>query len=341
MARLLTILRAVARAARRGSKSLLAVRGNNLLYAGFAMLLLADSEAFGFFLVLIVIVLFLPLSSDPLALVPRERLNLWPLTARERFILRLLSPLLNPLLWLILAAMIWRGIGWGPWAVVAGVFACGFVGSSFSLPNIWVPRIPAGVLTQIVRKDLRQLLTALDFYCALLIASLMLYFRLAGELPADAFTPLTALLVIAMSTMPLTLFGLDGKSGMERYSLWSLPGWSILLAKAIAYLLLVLLVTLPLSPVAGLAGGFVALAVGQYASLRHAVPQSRWRFRAASSRAYSKTAFAYSVVEMLLAIAACVVVAQFGALWLALCVAIYALSLWFCGRRFPVPAAIE
>jgi hypothetical protein len=162
VARVLKVLKAVVRAAGRGSKSLLSFRSNNLFYAGLVLLSLQDQGGFGFFLVLMVLVLFLPSSGDPMAVVPPERLDLWPFKAAERYGLRVLSPLLNPLAWVILAGMI-----------------------------------------------------------------------------------------------------------------------------GIAYLALVLLVTLPLSPAGGLAGGLVALAVGQFASVRHTDPQSRWRLRACSARGYN------------------------------------------------------
>jgi hypothetical protein len=326
MARFRSILSAVSRAAGRGSKSLWRVSGNNMFYAGVTLVFMLDPVAMGFFMVLIAMVLFVPSSSDPMTAVPRERLDLWPLTAWERHGLRMVSPLLNPLAWVMLAGMLWRRVTWGLWAFVASFFLAGFIGSSFRMPAVWVPRIPLGILTQMVRKDLRQFLTSLDLYCALLIAAPALYLRLTGKLPMDARVPLTGLLIIIMSTMALTLFGLDGEGGMARYHLWPISGWQVLAAKGIAYLLLVLIVTLPLSPFGGLAGGLIALAVGQGASVKQVIPQSRWRFRASSP-------FAYSLVQMLLAVFGFAAVTQMGVLWLGPCAAVYALSLWICGRR--------
>lgn len=329
MARFRAVLSAVARAASRGSKSLWKASGNNLFYAGITLVFMGDPAAMGFFMSLIVIVLFLPSSSDPMAAVPRERLDLWPLSASERYGLRLLSPLLNPLTWVMLAVMILKGITWGLRAFLASFFLCGFIGSSFRMPGVWVPPLPAGTLTQMVRKDLRQFLTALDLYCALLIALPASYLRLTGQLSFSARVPLTALLIVILSTMALTLFGLDGESGMARYRLWPISGWQALASKAIAYLFLVALVTSPFSPAGGLAGGLMALAVGQFASVKQAIPQSRWRFRASSP-------FGYSLAQMLLALLGFAAVTQWGVLWLGLCVAVYAASLWFCGRRFTV-----
>jgi hypothetical protein len=253
-------------------------------------------------------------------------LLLWPLTTWERYGLRLVSPLLNPLAWVVLAGMIWKRISWGLWAFVASFFLAGFIGSSFRTPRIWVPWIPLGRLTQMLRKDLRQLLTALDFYCALLIVVPALYLRLRGQLAVDARTPLTGLVIVIMSTMALTLFGLDGETGMGRYRLLPLAGWCVLDAKGAAYLLLMLVVTMPLSPIGGVAGGLIALAVGQFVSVKQVIPQSRWRFRASSP-------FVYSLGQVLLSLFGFAAVMQLGVPWLGLNAAAYALSLWICDRR--------
>ena len=100
----------------------------------------------------------------------------------------------------------------------------------------------------------------------------------------------------------------------------------MLAAKGIAYLLLVLLVTMPLSPAGGIAGGLIALAVGQLVSVKQVIPQSRWRFRASSP-------FGFSLAQMLLALFGFAAVTQLGVLWLGFSVAAYAVSLWICGRR--------
>lgn len=326
MARFRTILAAVARAANRGTKSLRHVSGNNMIYAGVTLTFMLDPAVLGFFLVLIALVLFLPSSSDPMSVIPRERLDLWPLSRRERHGLRLVSPLLNPLTWLMLAGLVWKRVTWGLWAIVAGVFLTGFIGSSLHVPAIPVPVIPAGRLTLLIRKDLRQFLTALDLYCALLIAVPALGLRISGDLPPASHRPLTGLLIVILSTMALTLFGLDGEDGRARYRLWPLAGWQILGAKGVAYLLLVLLVTLPLSPSGGIAGGLIALAAGQPAAVKQVIPQARWRFRTSSP-------FGTSLAQMLLSLFAFAAVTQFGAQWLVVPAAIYAVSLWVCGRR--------
>lgn len=326
MARLGTVLRAVARAAGRRSQSIRQISGNNMFYAGIALLFLLDPFAIGLFMVLIGIVVFLPSSGDPLTALPRERLELWPLTPRERYALRIISPLLNPLTGVILAGLAWRRITWGLWALAAGLFLGGFLGSARAALNVWVPPLPAGRLTHLIRKDLRQLLTSLDLYCALLISVPALIFRWRGKLPADSHLPLSGLVIIILSTMALTLFGLDGDSGMTRYRLWPIAAWRVLVSKGAAYLLLVIFVTLPLSPFGGLAGGLVSLGVGQWHSIHHLFPQSRWRFRSSSP-------FGVSLLQMVLSILALGAVTQMGPVWLIPPVIFYGASLWLCARQ--------
>ena len=130
MARLRVILRAVARAAGRGSKSIRQVSGNNMFYAGVTLLFMSDPAVLGLFMVLIAIVIFLPSSSDPLAAVPADRLGLWPLNKWERLGLRMVSPLLNPLAWLVLAGLLWKRLAWSLSVFVAGLFLAGFAGSA-------------------------------------------------------------------------------------------------------------------------------------------------------------------------------------------------------------------
>ena len=323
MSRLLNILRAVGRAAGRGSRSLWRVSGNNMFYAGITLLFMLDPGAMAFFAAILAIVLFVPSSSDPMSAVPLERVALWPLESWERFALRAVSPLLNPVCWVLFAALLWKRMTWGLWAMLAGFFLIGFWGSSRRVRVPWVPPVPLGGMTQLIRKDFRQFLTSLDFYCALLIAAPAGCLRIAGKLPPDSQVPLTALIIIFMSTMALTLFGLELEGGITRYSLLPLPSWKILAGKGAAYLLLMLIVTAPLSPVGGLAGGFLSLAVGQYVSMKHPLAQTPWRFRASHS-------FGLAVLQMVLSLLALGTVTNLGAWSLGLCAAIYCVSLWVC-----------
>lgn len=326
MARLRTVLGAVRKAAARDAKAIRTVSSNNLFYAGLTLLFMTDAPAMVFVITMMALVLFLPSSGDPLAHIPPDRLKLWPLTPKERLWLRLISPWLNPLTWLILAGLVWRGMTLGLWAIVAGVFTAGFLGSWRGQPRLrWIPGIP-GPWKELVRKDLRQVLTALDFYCALLISLGAFLSRMMGKLPGDAFAPLTLVILVMISTCAQTLFGLDGEAGMTRYALMPIRTWKVLTAKGMAFCLVAAALTAPLSPVAGITGALAALTAGNHISLDQRRPQQRWRFRASGSYGASVGV----MIPMILASAA-----TLRWTWLAPAAGclMYAASLWWCDRR--------
>jgi cadmium resistance protein CadD (predicted permease) len=87
MARVLAVLNAVWRAVRRGQGSFASIGTNNFLI--FTAYFLRQNGAFLY--LLIALLIFFPMSADPLRKVPPERLALWPLERREWWILRILS----------------------------------------------------------------------------------------------------------------------------------------------------------------------------------------------------------------------------------------------------------
>ncbi|MBL8222869.1 MAG: hypothetical protein JNL62_26760 [Bryobacterales bacterium] len=319
MARLSIILQAAALAATRSARSFRHFSGNNLTYAAVTLVFFLDPGAAVFLLILAAIVLFLPSSSDPLAAIPRDRLQLWPLHPWQLRALRIVSPLLNPLTWLMLAGLLWKRILWSLWLFIAAFFLTGFIGSHFRIHTLWVPPIPAGRLTHMLRKDLRQMLTALDVYCALLIAAPSAWLRLTGQLPSEAHVPLTGLIVIILSTIPLTLFGLES-AALIRYRMWPVSiRWPIA-SKGLAYLLLMFLLTSHLSPIAALSAGFTALAFGQRVSIQHVQRQHPWSFRTSAP-------FARGMAQMLAAIAGFAVTSQLSPFCIIPCIAVYVASL--------------
>jgi hypothetical protein len=322
VARLAAILRAVARALARDQKSIWSLTGNNFPITAVAGL----QEAGGLLYLIIGLVMLFPLSTDPLRKIPASRLSLWPLSGRDHWVLRVVSPWVSPMTWAVAALAVWmvRGkVSPGLLGLAAGLVALGFVVSSVAVPRnhgLWrrIPNFP-GTLNQLVRKNLRAMLSTLDVYCGLLLSISTLGFRLAKlPLPREALMLITVLVVVALSSYAQCLFGLDGRGGLARYRLLPLAGWQILAAKDAAYLVLIFVLTLPLAPLAGLAGGLIALAIGHHYSVYEPRPQVRWRFsnggpflmlglfQVAAIAAAVSAVFVYSVLFLIPCFAVCV-----------------------------------
>src|SRR5262249_42069196 len=158
-------------------------------------------------------------------------------------------------------------LGAGLWAMIAGLFAAAFLISSLPLPRGGgffrrVPPFP-GPLNQLMRKNLREILSTLDFYGAAILSAAMLAYRIFGPpLPPEALMAMTVLVVGALSSYAQCMFGLDGEGGLSRYRLLPVRGWQLLLAKDAAFLAALVPLLLPLAPAAGLGGAFMALAIG-------------------------------------------------------------------------------
>ena len=294
MAALLAILKALRRALGRDLGTFGSIKVNNLFL--FVALLsygalnsgLRPTSAYPFFVLLGFLLLF-PMSSDPLGKLPPARLALWPLTAGQRVGLRLASMALSPMVWIgvlilartasPLAALAFCGIAVG----VQGAAALGR--RAIRRDPHWnllrhIPRLP-GRLGGLVRKNIRELLSLLDPYAALLMSLGGGLYRLIAPHPdPEAFAIIGLLVALTMSTYAQSLFGLElgSGSGMTRYDLLPLRGWEILLAKDIAFLAVLLVMLLPLDPGPGMTFGLVALAVGHHSSVLLELPQHRWRF---------------------------------------------------------------
>ena len=327
MARTAAILSALGRALRRDQKSIESIAGNTFFWVAILLLQQAGTLIF----LLFGLILLFPLSTDPLRKVPASRLSSWPLETRERWTLRLASPWVNPMSWLLAAAAVFvaRGkVSLGLWALVAGLIVATFVISAVPWRHrgqSWraIPQFP-GALNHLIRKNLREMLTTLDFYCALALSLITLAFRIWSKLPAEAMLPMTALVAIALSSYAQCLFGLDGDSGMERYRLMPLRGWQVLAAKDAAYLCLAIPLALPLAPIPGAAAALISLAVGRSATVKRQKPQARWRFSAGAPLLEG------FVQAALIGVAASAVMTS---VWFApLCVAVWAGSLWWYGR---------
>jgi hypothetical protein len=338
MAGLGAILRALGRAVWRDLRTCHSITANNFFL--FAVLVAYQQvESALFFTLVMGLLLLFPLSADPLSKVPRERLESWPLEARRRVALRLASIALSPAGWITVALVAKTarplvGLGFLLLAVVIQSLTVLGARLAARAPGFdlrrRIPRLP-GVLGSLIRKDLRQILTTLDFYVAMLVSLAGIAYRLADPgADREAFPILAAVVVLALSTYGQCLFGLDLPSGWDRYRLLPLGGWFILLAKGITVLLVMLALTLPLEPNAGAAAGLAALAVGHHASVRSRVPQSRWRFTGG-------TLFPTGLVQVV-----CIFGAGMGGhrqplVWLPAAGASYAASLWYYGKVLSDP----
>ena len=331
MARTTAILGALWTAVRRDGETLGSFTGNNFFLISILFLFFGDPGAFVALNFIIALVLFFPLSTDPLGKIPRARLALWPIETSERRLLRILSPWLNPMTWLLAILVLRHSVSIGLWALIGTFFVIGF-----AVPSIpWVrhkaawralPNFP-GPLNQLIRKNLRELLSTLDFYCALLLCvSTLVYRALSKQFPSEAGLVMTVLVVLAISTYTQCLFGLDGDGGVSRYRLLPLRGWQLLAAKDAAFLLAAIVLTLPLAPFSGTAAALVALAAGHAPSVEQPHSQVRWRFSTSGSLARAL------VQTILLSMAASAVF--FSGPWVVLpCIAAWGLSLLWYGRE--------
>ena len=344
---LVAILRALSRAIRRDLGTFGRLKVNNFFF--FVALLiygalnsgLPPKSAYPFLLLLGLLLLF-PLSSDPLSRIPPDRLALWPLGPAQRVALRVVSLALSPVLWFTVFLMLKTApelaLAFGALAIGAQL-AIAFAGRLARRRPRWnpvrfVPGLPArlpkwspGRTGQLVRNNARQLLAVLDVYIAVLLSLAGSLYRFFAPHPDAGAYPILAMLVaLALSTCAQCLFSLDGGPGATRYRLLPLRGWQILLAKDAAFLAVLFILTLPLSPLPGLTFGLTALAIGHFPSVLLHLPQRRWRFT--GGRAWLGAAqvlvgftlgFAESqagVVYFLAALAACAASAAWcGRLW--------------------------
>jgi hypothetical protein len=330
LARTLPILKALRTAFRRDWKSFGSIATNTF----FPVTLLLLQKAGAFLYILAGVITVFPMSTDPLRKIPRSRLDLWPLSGRDRWLLRALSPWLNPMTWMLAAGAVWAARGRltaGLWAAVAGLVAIGFAASELPRPRsagLWrfVPAGP-GPLGQLMRKNLREILSTLDFYLALLLSLSCAIWRVFGvPLPDEARVLMTCLIVIALASYSQSLFGMDGEGGLSRYRLLPLSGRQILLAKDLPFLLVVTVLGSPLAPLTAVAAGLVCLAMGHSPSIDRPREQLRWRFSTGAPLSFG--------LLQAFALAGAGAATEFTGQWvLAPCLLAWVISVAFYGAR--------
>jgi len=139
---------------------------------------------------------------------------------------------------------------------------------------------------------------------------------------------LAMMVTLALSTYTQCCFGLDSISGITRYRLLPLRGWQILLAKDIAFLAIVLVLTLPTGSgiLASLTFALTMIAVGRYPSLALDLPLQRWRFASGDLR--------FSAVQFITAPTLAFAASRISLWFLAAAMILYLVSLFAGGWYF-------
>ena len=274
----------VSRVIWRDIRKLNSLGGNNFFVLGLYLL----RGAGPFLPLLFGVVLFFPLSADPFRKIPPDRMAMWPLSGSQRTLIRLACVALSPASWLAVGVLF---VFASP-RLALELVACALAVHAI-LPRLFRSREPSRMMGLIPRfpsrlgilftKDLRQMFTMLDFYCAAILSAAAVGYRtFAADPEPDAMFGMTVLVVLALSTYGQALFGRDGAEGLMRYRLLGIRGPVALLSKDLSYLFIVGLLTAPLAPLAGLAGALASLAVGHHVSVLRMIVQHRWSFASAS-----------------------------------------------------------
>lgn len=297
MAALAPILSAVGKVVRRELRTLLSVALNNFfLVAAFltygSLVSKRPPLAAAPFFFLMALFLLFPASGDPLDKIPPSTLALWPLTHKQRTILRFatfaFSPVALAALLIVIALRTRSALVLAAGLIcIRGVAFLGFR-TKKHWPRLYPPRlIPAvpATIGRLFTLNLRQLLCLLDFYLAVVLSILGCCYRFLSQRPDPSAFPILAILVgLASSTYSQSLFGMETRGSLMLYRTLPLSGWKVLLAKDAVYVLLVCLLTSPLNFRAGLIFALAALAIGRWPSLAQWKAQRRWRFASGDVR---------------------------------------------------------
>jgi len=199
---------------------------------------------------------------------------------------------MSPAFWLIGGAMtLWGGAAAGiVYVLLALMIQILAFGWTFALrassiePLRVVPQI-RGQLGGLAQISLRQMLSTLDCYAAMLLCLSGTAYRWLAHAPsAEAFPILSMLVAVALSTVAQQMFGWETAGSMARYRLLPLAGWRLLLAKDLSYLSITGLLCLPLNVGCGMTFSLVALSLGRWTSIRQPIAQKSWRFTRGNAR---------------------------------------------------------
>ncbi|MBM3813464.1 MAG: hypothetical protein FJW20_17720 [Acidimicrobiia bacterium] len=326
MAGLIAVLAALARLEWRHI-----ARAGTLIGNSFPVLaiVLQMGQSAGFVLLLFVLLLILPVCTDPLRRIPQHRLALWPLGRRQVNGLRFVAVWLNPMSWITVSLVLMTS-----WSLGLLFLALALTVNLFSLPSFgqWNPfrymPAPAGRFQELLRKDLRNTFHLLDTYLAIALSIATATYRFVASKPEpEAWFVMSLLVVLALSTAAQTLFAPDGPAGVTRYRMLPVRGWQVLLTKDAALLLVTLVLTLPLTPLPAVGAMLAALAVGHRHAIEPAAQQPRWSF-AHGSLVPDGLVQAFGIFSM------GVTIHRQDWRWIGLSVLLWAGSVLYYGRRF-------
>jgi len=335
LARIAAVLSALLRLSWREISTDHSIAGNNLLLIVF-LLGAGGTQAVAFPVVVLGGLFLTAMSVHPLSKVPADRLRTWPLSTRDRVVLQICGVGLNPAALILLPLLLIPAVRPLAVCLLAGVIVLQLVAGLLSgrLPlerraglRVWTPSFP-GRVGELIRKDVRQLLTYLDVWVSAAFCLGATIYRFAAEASdPEAYAVVSCLAAVIMGTSAQCLFGLDGPEGFTRYRLLPLRGWQILSAKGAAWLLLLVLQTVLLSPVASISAGLVALAMGHHQSVRRPLAQKRWRFA-------NGNLVMLGLAQSTLAVSAGILAARSQPTVLLACAVAYFISVFLYGNRW-------
>ncbi len=333
---------------------------NNLFVMGVIALLVSGryiqflQSASGVQLQLLFLAVFLVIASSlrndgPLTSAGLQR---FPLTAKERTAIRIFSAIVPPWSWIVLIFSM--GIFWPlsklgalPMAGGAALLIASIAASQIPIP---IPRMqPRSRTMTLYRKEVRYVLALPEHALIILITIAFCIYLIGGEgLQADALRAVLGILSILGVSFPMSAFGLDGGSGLDRYALSPVTGASIVRTKNLAFLSVaaaqrapILLLALwrfgPLESLWALCEAaslaLLVLAWGNFVSVRHpSPPQSEPSVMDGFIGAAAALLPAAGAIVILRGAPSLIAPKMLG--MLALTAALYYLSLLFAGPYF-------
>lgn len=339
MAALLAVLNALLRSGGRSLNGVGAITGNNiiavigLLGANEPLDRPSSTAVFYLFIGLLYTV---PLSLELDRRIPRERMELWPLSWQHRLLLTGANLLLNPLL---LLAMLFAGLSRHP-AVGAALMAAGLVAPPLVLisravgPRLFpqaggrLPRLPMlpGRHGGLVLNHLREMLQSLDVYLAGALATGGVAYRVYDPSPDPAATDVIGgLVVMLLSTLAQPSHGFDPEALSARMQLFPVSAVDRLLVRDLAWLLIATFLLSTYPPIPWLSAALAALAVGHSTASERPLEQKRGHF--ATGRLGPTGLFQLGAIALSAAMAV-----NFGWPVLALTFGVFAGSTWWSSR---------